>query len=179
MGLRGKGVRRHAPLPRAELIDALLEAARAMLYRGDAGETFCLAVAEAQALGVPAVVQALGARGRARDRRRDRHHRRATTRASPRAAIALLADDALWRRQHEAALARQKGSSWDDVAAALRGARRMTRLLQAMAGQAHGGAEAFFERLAVALQRAGREQRLVIRRDAARAARARAAPAAR
>lgn len=51
----------------------------------------------------------------------------------------------------------------------------MTRLMQFMAGQAHGGAEAFFERLAIALNRAGVAQRLVIRRDAARAARLRAA----
>ena len=51
----------------------------------------------------------------------------------------------------------------------------MTRLLQAMAGQAHGGAEAFFERLAIALDRAGETQRLVIRRDEARAARLRRA----
>lgn len=46
----------------------------------------------------------------------------------------------------------------------------MTRLLQAMAGARHGGAEAFFVRLAAALQRAGAEQRLVIRRDPERAA---------
>jgi len=50
----------------------------------------------------------------------------------------------------------------------------MTRLLQAMAGQAHGGAEGFFERLAPALAQQGETQRLVIRRDAARAARLRA-----
>jgi glycosyltransferase involved in cell wall biosynthesis len=47
----------------------------------------------------------------------------------------------------------------------------MTRLLQAMAGAKHGGAEAFFERLATALQRAGEEQRIVIRREPERAAR--------
>jgi glycosyltransferase involved in cell wall biosynthesis len=47
----------------------------------------------------------------------------------------------------------------------------MTRLIQLMAGQAHGGAEAFFERLAIALQRAGEMQRLVIRHDAQRLAR--------
>ncbi len=44
------------------------------------------------------------------------------------------------------------------------------RVLQAMAGAEHGGAEAFFVRLALALQRAGLEQRVVIRADAARAA---------
>lgn len=48
------------------------------------------------------------------------------------------------------------------------------RLLQAMAGAATGGAEAFFERLALAFQRAGVEQRVVIRREPRRAARLRA-----
>jgi len=45
----------------------------------------------------------------------------------------------------------------------------MIRLLQAMAGAPHGGAETFFVRLALALERAGQDQRIVIRRDAARA----------
>jgi glycosyltransferase involved in cell wall biosynthesis len=44
------------------------------------------------------------------------------------------------------------------------------RLLQAMAGAHHGGAETFFVRLAIALQHAGEEQRVLIRRDAERAA---------
>ena len=43
------------------------------------------------------------------------------------------------------------------------------RVLQAMAGAEFGGAETFFERLAPALTRAGVEQRIVIRHDAARA----------
>ena len=49
------------------------------------------------------------------------------------------------------------------------------RVLQAIAGAPHGGAEAFFERLVVALAHAGEQQRLVIRRDAARAGRLRRA----
>jgi glycosyltransferase involved in cell wall biosynthesis len=44
------------------------------------------------------------------------------------------------------------------------------RLLQAMAGAPHGGAETFFVRLAIALQQAGEEQRVLIRCDADRAA---------
>ncbi len=39
------------------------------------------------------------------------------------------------------------------------------RLLQAIAGGAHGGAEAFFVRLAIAFHRAGVDQRLLVRRD--------------
>ena len=46
----------------------------------------------------------------------------------------------------------------------------MVRVLQTMAGAAHGGAEAFFTRLVVALARAGLEQCAVIRRHEARAA---------
>ncbi len=44
------------------------------------------------------------------------------------------------------------------------------RVLQAMAGAAHGGAEAFFTRLTLALARAGLDQRVVIRSDSQRAA---------
>lgn len=44
------------------------------------------------------------------------------------------------------------------------------RVLQAMAGAEAGGAEEFFVRLVLALQRTGLEQRVVIRRDARRAA---------
>ncbi|HWE71614.1 MAG TPA: glycosyltransferase [Stellaceae bacterium] len=51
----------------------------------------------------------------------------------------------------------------------------MTRVVQAMAGAPHGGAEAFFERLAIALHHAGETQQLVIRREPSRAARLRAA----
>jgi glycosyltransferase involved in cell wall biosynthesis len=50
----------------------------------------------------------------------------------------------------------------------------MVKLLQVMAGARHGGAEAFFTRLAIAMQRVGQEQRVVIRRDADRAAALRA-----
>jgi len=45
------------------------------------------------------------------------------------------------------------------------------RLLAAMAGAKHGGAEAFFERLVLAFQRAGVEQHAVIRGEGERAAR--------
>jgi len=43
------------------------------------------------------------------------------------------------------------------------------RVLQAMAGAEFGGAEAFFTRLVIALQRAGLDQRVVIRRNERRA----------
>src|SRR5260370_1747265 len=52
----------------------------------------------------------------------------------------------------------------------VRSADEMTRrVLQAIAGAAHGGAEIFFTRLAAALQRAGGRQRVLIRGNATRA----------
>ena len=155
------------------MIEALI-GARAMLYRGDAGETFCLALAEAQALGLPAVVQDLGA---VAERVIDgvTGTVAADEDAFVAAAIALLGDDALWRRQHDSGTRAPERHKLGRSGAALRGVAAMTRLLQTMAGQAHGGAEAFFERLALALARAGETQRLVIRGDGARMARLRAA----
>ncbi len=49
--------------------------------------------------------------------------------------------------------------------------RTTPRVLQAMAGALHGGAEAFFERLVAALHRAGLAQLVCIRRETARTAR--------
>src|SRR2546430_11157534 len=98
LALYADGVRRHAPVGRATLVE-LLAGARVMLYRGDPGETFCLALAEAQAMGVPAVVQPLGSVA-------ERVVDGATGRVTPNddefaeAAVALLRDDELWQRYH-------------------------------------------------------------------------------
>ena len=51
----------------------------------------------------------------------------------------------------------------------------MVRVLQAMAGARHGGAEAFFERLVIGLHEAGLDQRVVIRSDQGRKERLQAA----
>jgi glycosyltransferase involved in cell wall biosynthesis len=117
--LGGCGVRRLAPLPRSALIAALTEA-RVMLYRGDVNETYCAAVAEAQALGVPAVVTPLGSLP---ERVADGVTGviAADDGAFAAAAVRLLTDDAQWLRMHVAALARQRGLSWDEVAARFEG----------------------------------------------------------
>jgi glycosyltransferase involved in cell wall biosynthesis len=113
--LHARGVRRHPPAGR-ESLAAALAGARAMLYRGDPGETFCLALAEAQAMGVPAVVQSLGS---VVERIVDRQTGRiaASDDEFAETAIALLRDDDLWRRWHRGALATQRGLGWDEVAA--------------------------------------------------------------
>jgi glycosyltransferase involved in cell wall biosynthesis len=113
--LAAAGVRRFAPVAHDRLA-AALAGARVMLYRGDPGETFCLALAEAQAIGVPAIVGGLGAVG---ERVEDRVTGRvcADDAAFAAAAIAVLRDDALWRRWHLNALGAQRGLSWNRVAA--------------------------------------------------------------
>jgi glycosyltransferase involved in cell wall biosynthesis len=108
------GVYRHEPVGRQALIE-MLTGARTMLYRGDPGETFCLALGEAQALGVPAVVTPLGS---VSERVTDGKSGRVavTDDAFVEAAIAVLSDDALWRQWHAGALASQRGLSWDEIA---------------------------------------------------------------
>jgi glycosyltransferase involved in cell wall biosynthesis len=112
--LAAQGVRRFAPLPRPALITAL-RASRVMLYRGDVGETFCLSVAEAQACGVPAVVQPLGSLP---ERVRDgvTGFVDETDKAFAQHAIELLTNASLWRRQHEASLILQSGATADAIA---------------------------------------------------------------
>lgn len=113
--LAGHGVALHPPVPKAELVGAL-RAARLLLYRGDPGETFCLAVGEAQAMGVPAVVQAIGATAE-RVVDGETGFVAGDAAAFADAAVRLLTDDALWRRQHRAALRLQRRWGWDDAAA--------------------------------------------------------------
>lgn len=110
-----QGVQVLAPLPRAELRERLM-AARCMLYPGDAGETFCLALAEAQAVGLPCVVMD---RGAVAERILDGVTGIVARDAAQfvEAARRLLTDDAAWLAMHRAALARGPGPSWPDIAA--------------------------------------------------------------
>ena len=98
--------------------EALIEAfrsSRVMLYLGHKVEAFCLALAEAQALGVPTVIAPVAVLPeRVIDSVTGFHH--ADPQQFADAAVSLLTDDALWRRQHEAALRHQQGISWSEQA---------------------------------------------------------------
>jgi glycosyltransferase involved in cell wall biosynthesis len=113
--LADAGVVLRKPVSKARLIEEL-RASRTMLYRGDLNETFCLAVGEAQAVGVPAVVQNLGS---VVERVRDGETGRVVSNDGDfaDAAVAILSDDEIWRRYHDRALAIQRSWSWDDAAA--------------------------------------------------------------
>jgi glycosyltransferase involved in cell wall biosynthesis len=111
-----RSLKPHAPATREVLWEAM-RASRVMLYGGHRAEAFCLSVAEAQALGVPALVRPITVMAE-----RVRHGTTGFVAAGDESfaqhAVDLLTNDDLWRRQHEAALALQQGWSWDEMAAA-------------------------------------------------------------
>jgi glycosyltransferase involved in cell wall biosynthesis len=108
-------VRVHPTATRAALMDAM-RSSRVMLYLGHECEAFCVALAEAQALGVPAVIAPVAALPeRVIDGVTGFH--RADPGEFAEAAVSLLIDDALWQRQHEACLNRRQGIGWPEVAA--------------------------------------------------------------
>jgi glycosyltransferase involved in cell wall biosynthesis len=104
------------PTATREELWSAMRASRVMLYGGHASEMFCLAVAEAQALGVPCVVRPVAVLPE-RLRNGETGFIRADDAGFAEAAVRLLTDDRLWRRQHEAALRLQQGWSWDQRAA--------------------------------------------------------------
>ena len=114
--LQAAGVILRGPVPKDQLVTELADA-RVLLYRGDVGETFCSAVAEAQAMGVPTIVQDIACmKERVRDgetgfvvKDQDQFARQA---------IRLLGDDDLWSAQHRACLDLQRSWGWDQAAAA-------------------------------------------------------------
>jgi glycosyltransferase involved in cell wall biosynthesis len=109
-----KSVAVHPSVSRDDLIRAMRDS-RVMLYLGHESEAFCLSLAEAQALGVPAVVAPVAALPeRVIDGVTGFHRAEAEPFAD--AAVSLLTDDGLWRRQHEAAVQRQQGISWAEYA---------------------------------------------------------------
>ena len=112
--MTGQGVVLRAPVPKPQLVEELA-ASRVLLYRGDIGETFCSAVAEAQAMGVPAV---LGDIACMKERVRDGETGFVvkTADAFAERALSLLTDDALWPSQHLACLAMQRSFGWSEAA---------------------------------------------------------------
>ncbi|MCA0451974.1 MAG: glycosyltransferase family 4 protein [Proteobacteria bacterium] len=103
------------PLVKRDALIDVLRRARVFLYPGDPTETFCLSVAEAQALGVPCVVYARGALPeRVIDGETGFVVKSETEFVD--AARRLLTDDALWLAQHRACLATQNKRGWADMA---------------------------------------------------------------
>jgi hypothetical protein len=109
------GVRLLPPTDRFALAEAY-RGARAMLYRGDPNETYCLSLAEAQSAGLPCIVTDSGSVAeRVADGETGVVARDAEGFAA--AAIRLLREDAAWAAMHRAALARGPAPDGDAVAA--------------------------------------------------------------
>ncbi len=116
--LQDKGIVIHKPVAKEQLVDALRQS-RMMLYRGDPGESFCLAMGEAQAMGVPVVTEGIGSCKErvihaktgfiAQGQREFAHY-----------AIQLFTDDNLWQQQHRTAL-QQPRNTWDEASALISG----------------------------------------------------------
>ena len=109
-----ESVRVHPTVGRGELI-AAMRASRVMLYLGHKCEALPVA-RRSSGLGRAGGDRADRRAARACDRRRNRFspfHPEAFAGA----AVSLLTDDSLWRRQHEAALRHQQGITWSDYAA--------------------------------------------------------------
>jgi glycosyltransferase involved in cell wall biosynthesis len=113
--LADKGVLLRGPVPKAQLVDELASA-RALLYRGDIGETFCSAVAEAQAMGLPTVLEDIACM---KERVVEGQTGWAVKgqEAFGEKAITVLSDDDLWLRMHKDGLALQRAWHWDQAAA--------------------------------------------------------------
>jgi glycosyltransferase involved in cell wall biosynthesis len=113
--MAGQGVILRGPVPKTQLVGELA-GARALLYRGDIGETFCSAVAEAQAMGVPAVLGDIACMNE-RVIQGETGWCVEAEDAFVRHAVEILTDDAEWRRLHRACLERQRSWRWDQAAA--------------------------------------------------------------
>ncbi len=113
--LANEGVILRGPVPKAQLVGELAQA-RALLYRGDIGETFCSAVAEAQAMGLPIVLEDIACMSE-RVIEGETGYCVKGAEAFATAGIRLLTDDGLWQRFHRACLARQRSWRWDHAAA--------------------------------------------------------------
>ncbi|MCE4225141.1 glycosyltransferase family 4 protein [Methylobacterium sp. C25] len=110
----GPGVTFH-PRQTAEALAQAYRGCRAMLYPGAIDETFCLAAAEAQAMGLPVVTLGIGALSE-----RVRHGIDGLIarddREFARFAALLARDDDLWRHLHEGALLQRSALTWERAA---------------------------------------------------------------
>lgn len=108
------GIVRHEPRPKEGLLQ-VFEENRVLLHAGDASEASCLALAEAQGAGLPAVTTLFGAGGELVTDGRTGFVCE-TEQDFAAATLRLLREDALWLDQHRAAQAEKRNRPWSAVA---------------------------------------------------------------
>jgi glycosyltransferase involved in cell wall biosynthesis len=110
------GVKVLRPVPKKELADVYANA-RVMLYGGDIGETFCLALGESQASGVPSVVKDIGCVSERIIPEETGYVARDDTDFVEKA-VTLLRDDTQWAAFSDRAVEMQRGWTWNEAAEA-------------------------------------------------------------
>lgn len=117
LALKEQGVVVRDPVAADQRVEELRQS-RVFLHGGDRDDMFCMAAAEAQAMGVPAVVGDVACmRERVVDRETGFVAPPGDAKGFAGATIRLLTDDALWREQRDAAVRYNRARGWDDVAA--------------------------------------------------------------
>jgi glycosyltransferase involved in cell wall biosynthesis len=102
-------------LPKKQLFREMAEG-RAMFYPGDRAETFCLAVAEAQALGLPAVVCRLGSMAERVQNGVTGYVVPMEAQAFAAKAIELLTNNDVWQQMRSRSREKYKNASWHQAA---------------------------------------------------------------
>ena len=113
-GLNNNSIKLFEPIPKNLLFKKILKS-RAMLYQGDPGETFCLSIAEAQALGIPCVIKPIGCLA---ERVVDKITGviAQTDKEFCEGAIDILKNDDLWFEYRKNSLKLQRNLKWDNIA---------------------------------------------------------------
>ncbi len=114
--LENRGVKVLEPVAKTELAE-IYSKARVMLYRGDEGETFCLAIGESQASGVPAVVQDIGCVAE-RVIEGQTGYVSESDEDFAKNAVSLLTNDEIWETQSLKAQEKQGSWRWGQAALA-------------------------------------------------------------
>ena len=109
-----------------------------------------MALAEAQVTGIPAVVRDFGSM-----KERVLNNKTGfvckTDKEFNTKAIKLLNDDKIWMRMHKNLLINDNHLRWSDVAKMEKN--NKLKILNILGGSRHGGAEKFFERLSIAIEK--------------------------
>ena len=112
--LKNKGVFLKNVLPKSELAKVIRDS-RVLLYRGDLGETYCLALGESQAVGIPAVIQSIGCVAeRIIDKRTGFVAK--DDEEFAKYAIDILTNDQLWKNLHKDTFKLQRNWNWKSAA---------------------------------------------------------------
>ncbi len=113
-GLKDKGVNINKPLKKKQLFDQLKKS-RILIYKGTDDETFCMAVAEAQVLGIPAVVCNYGSLAE-RVKNNITGFVCKNSEEFSLKTIKLLKDDKTWMKMHKNLIKNNNHFEWFEIA---------------------------------------------------------------